>query len=1154
MPRVSVVMPVCNGEGLIGSSLGSVLEQTYKDLEVIIVDDASIDRTAKTVQRLSRSHPRERISLTQLRRRVGTCAARNIACKEAKGDYLAFLDQDDRWIPGKLELQTRYLDQHKECAMVFGDLDAVDSLGYRLDFTACQDSKHSPTWDDILMLHPIYPSGSLVRKETFWEVGGFDSSFTMSGAYGDQELNLRIREESPINFMDRILGSYRWDIERPSRIESFLVNLPTYARVCWDRKDLTPLRSPDLQRRLVRLCQAQYVYYANLLLASCCAQLSDRQLGILVHTRSEFLRIFPDLYSELTDVRPLRLPENVDSPMMRALVAILLLRPDLQRRYPEALDGDLGRLRAWAVASYLSDDYASILSFFDRNRITNSVQSLPSQHFETWLHKPDWNLVNEMVGPEVAIIRDPNNPNTLLAVNPPAFSELKDPVEISIIIPSHNKTAYLMNCLKSVVANTTSFNGQYEVIVVDNGSTESAFQIMHTIPDLRLVKLPHNKGFIEACNAAARKARGKYLVFLNNDTMVTAGWLEALMRAIKADPMIGAVGAKLVYPSGLLQEAGCITWNNGMCHNYGRGDNPNKPEYSYRREVDYCSAACLLLSSELFNRVGRFDRQYSPGYYEDTDLCFNIRKQGKRVIYQPDSVVIHFEGITGGRDTRSGFKRYQRVNHEKFTRKWAAKLKTQPPPGEVLVGRDRRGHQAVLVVERRIPEPNKNSGDNRLDNIIRMLRSNDFQVTLLADDHLRRDPYVAYFQDHGVEMVFDQTLEGLLKARPNFYGIIWLCRVNTAFKHLTQARELCPNAHLVFDMVDLASLREHREATLTHDRSLLAVSEGTRSKELYVARRSDLTIAISEREKFVLLQEDPTLRVEVLPNIHIARRGRKSFKTRKDLLFLGGFEHRPNVDGVLYFLDEIFDKIRARLPHLQLTVVGSDMPDKIRKLNHDGLKIVGYSEDLEPLFDSSRVFVAPIRYGAGTKGKIGLSMSWGLPVVTTSIGAEGMGLEHGRDVLISDDPQEFADHVVELYTNPQLWHRLSRNAQLNVKKRYGPKKVERMLSRILRRLSYGRHEGSREDGSPGLYQELSRTRQELANTKAELESIRRSHIFSILRFLANQVDAIFPEGTTRGRFRKTAIASLSIMRVEGWRNFLRYAKEKIGRGEFTVRS
>jgi len=1153
MPKVSVIMPVCNGERLIRSSLSSVLEQTYKDLEIIIVDDASIDRSVKTVQQFVRSHPRERIRLTQLRRRLGTCAARNIVCKEAQGDYLAFLDQDDRWNPGKLELQTRYLDQHEECAMVFGDLDTRDSSGYRLDFTACQNSKHSPSWDDILMLHPIYPSGSLVRKETFWEVGGFDSSFAMSGAYGDQELNLRIREKSPIIFMDRILGSYRWDIERLSRIESFLVNLPTYARVCWDRKELTPLRSPDLQRSFVRLCQAQYVYYANLLLASCYAQLSDRQLGILAHPRSEFLRIFPDLYSEITDVTPLRLPESVDSPMVRILIAILLLRPDLQRQYPEALHGDLGRLRAWAATSYLVDDHGIMLSFFGRNRNTNYAPSVSSPDLETWLHRPDWDLVNEMVGREVEMIRDPDNPSAAVAAKLPAFPQPKDHVEISIIIPSHNKTTYLMNCLKSVAANTASFGRKYEVIVVDNGSTESAFQIMSTIPNLHVVELEHNRGFIEACNVGAREARGSYLVFLNNDTLVTPGWLDALMHAIKAGPKVGAVGAKLVYPSGRLQEAGCITWKNGMCHNYGRGDDPNKPEYCYRREVDYCSAACLLMSSQLFERVGRFDRQYSPAYYEDTDLCFKIRKQGKRVIYQPNSIVVHFEGLTGGRDTRSGFKRYQRVNQEKFTEKWAAELKTQPSPGEVLMGRDRRGHDAVLVVERRVPEPNKNSGDSRLDSIIQMLQSNNFQVTVLADDQLRRDPYVAYFQDHGVEIVFDQTLERLLKARPDFYGIIWLSRVGTAFEHLTVARTLCPNAKLVFDMVDLASLREGRCATLTHDDSLQAMSKATQSKELYVARRSDLTIAISEREKFLLLQEDPSLQLEVIPNVHNTREARKSFKTREDLLFLGGFEHSPNVDGVLYFLDEIFDEIRAKLPDLHLKVVGSDMPDKIRNLKHDGLKIVGYAENPEHWFDSSRVFVAPIRYGAGIKGKIGLSMASGLPVVTTSMGAEGMGLEHGRNVLISDDPHEFAAYVIELYTNPQLWHRLSINGQLHVKERYGQKKVERMLSRILRRLSYPGYDDHRGEASQDLLQELVRTRQELASTKAELETIRRSHIFSILRFLTKHVDAAFPEGTARGRFRETVIASLSIVRSEGWRNLL-YAKMKTRKGELTVSS
>lgn len=1165
MPAVSVIMPLCNAEHLIKTSLPSALKQTYRDFEIIAIDDASTDRTVQVVQRYARRSKGDKIKLTHLANRVGTCAARNIGCEMAAGDYLAFLDQDDEWVPEKLQLQVDYLSRHPEFAMVLGDLDAIDPSGYGLDFSVSQDSRHPPSWEDILLLYPIYPSSCLLRKEVFWEVGGFNKSFVLSGAYGDQELNLRIRERSPIGFMDETVGYYCWNIERPSRAESFLVNLPIYARICWDRKQDTPLSSLDLQTKFINVCHGQYLYYANLLLGQFYDRLTDHQLSLIAKPRSELFEIFDGLYSRLTGMKQAALPESLDNCMLRLLVAIFLLRPDLQKLYPEALDGNYKRLLEWANnASNLriSDKYQKMLLHFRRDWLAECrPKGSPSRSdFEAWLHTPNWDLVRNLTG-VVDILENPEDHNAVSLSGLPIFPKSSMSPRVSIIIPTYNKTGYLLNCLKSIALNTKSFNGRYEVIVVDNGSTDPTFEVISRIEGIQVVRLDDNKGFVEACNTGANVAQGKYLVFLNNDVIVTPDWLDALMLTIETGPELGAVGAKLVYPSGQLQEAGCIVWSNGMCHNYGRGDNPSRPEYNYRREVDYCSASCLLVRHDLFKRIGGFDRRYSPGYYEDVDLCFSIRKEGKNVIYQPRSVVIHFEGVTAGRDTRFGVKRHQLINREKFVAKWANELKTQRSPEDLLRGRERGALHSVLIVERRVPEPDKNSGDNRLQHVLRMLQSHKWQITLFADDNMAREPYGTSFRDSGIEAIHDQTLGQVLKGRESLYDVIWLVRPDIGYKYIDLIRKTCPNSKVVFDMPDLASLRERRWAELTGDKLLLKRSEDTKRKELYTAERSDLVIAISEREKALMLREDSTLRIEVLPNIHVVRPVEKTFEDRRDLLFLGGFEHAPNVDSLLYFVDAIFSRIRHKLPKVNLIVVGSDMPEKIRNLRRDGVNVVGYVKDPKPYFDSCRVFVAPIRFGAGVKGKIGLSMAFGLPVVTSSIGAEGMGLEHNRDVLISDDPSQFADHVIALYTDKQLWYRLSKNGQKNVRLRYDPKKVERMLSRILRKLSDITYEGFAEDVGliqkeqlDTVHEELVRTRQELANVIAELTAIRGSLIYRALRSLASHIDSAFPEGTWRGEFRKTLTASVRIILDEGWKSFWRQAAEKIRKGEFYIRS
>jgi GT2 family glycosyltransferase/glycosyltransferase involved in cell wall biosynthesis len=609
---------------------------------------------------------------------------------------------------------------------------------------------------------------------------------------------------------------------------------------------------------------------------------------------------------------------------------------------------------------------------------------------------------------------------------------------VSIVIPVFNKIAYTSACLRSLAEHTSAI--PFEVIVVDDGSTDRTIARLADIDGVRVVRNAENLGFVGSCNAGAAIARGELVLFLNNDTRVTAGWLDALVRCLLDAPDAALVGAKLVYPDGRLQEAGGIVFDDGSGWNYGRFEEPDDPRFSFRREADYCSGAAILLRTDLFRRLGGFDVRYAPAYYEDTDLAFTVRAAGGKVYVEPASTVVHFEGVTSGTDTSSGMKRFQPINREKFLDKWKVALARQPKPG-TAIGRaaSHRATKRVLIVDATTPTPDQDSGSLRMVNLMRVLADLGCRTSFLPDNRLWVERYTPALQALGVEALyapFQADPVAFFRERGAEFDAIVLSRHYVAASYVGLARLYAPRAKLIFDTVDLHYLREQRAAALDAKPELARHAATTREQELKLIRESDVTLVVSPAEKALLATDAPGARVDVLSNVHDVFGCRADFASRRDLVFVGGFQHPPNTDAVTWFVREVFPLVRAALPDCRFHVIGSKVPASITALADDRVIVHGYVEDIAPFMDGCRVSVAPLRYGAGVKGKVNMAMSYGLPVVATPVAVEGMHVGDGDNVLVADDAKGFADAIVRVHGDEALWRRLSERGLANVERHF----------------------------------------------------------------------------------------------------------------------
>ncbi|MGD1808130.1 glycosyltransferase [Dapis sp. BLCC M126] len=646
------------------------------------------------------------------------------------------------------------------------------------------------------------------------------------------------------------------------------------------------------------------------------------------------------------------------------------------------------------------------------------------------------------------------------------FPQVENP-EISIIIILYNRAEITLSCLYSLLRNPFQ---SFELILVDNNSTDTTRQLLQQINGAKIILNHQNLHYLLGCNQGSKVAQGNYFLFLNNDAQVLGNSIPSALETIKSSDDIGAVGGKLILPDGTLQEAGSIIWQDGTCLGYGRGNSPTAPEYQFQRTVDYCSAAFLLTQRDLFLQLGGFDEDYQPAYFEETDYCVRLQKLGKKIIYDPNVNILHYEfassSNTGSSEQAIALmeknqKIFQQKQQDWFPSQYPTELKnlifarTQP----------REKPKRILFIDDRIPHPWLGSGYTRSHSILCNLIKLGYFVTLYPGDLRYIEDWSTIYSDipQTVEVMRGYgliMLEDFLRERQGYYDLVFISRPHN-IKHLNSilAKEnILKSAKIIYDAEAIFSIRDYEYKRLNKINFTEIERQTAIQEEIKLAKNSHHIITVSSQEKQQFIEQDYA-DVSLLGHCLSINPTPKTFAERQNLLFVGSIYEKesPNADSILWLTYEIFPLIQKQLDQdIELIIIGNntveEIAQKINILNNPSIKILGKVDDLTPFYNQAKLFVAPTRYAAGIPHKVHEAVAHGLPVVTTSLIAQQLEWKHETELLVGDDKINFAQQCVKLYQDSALWNELRKNAMKRVETECSPKFFSEILKSILKSL------------------------------------------------------------------------------------------------------
>ncbi len=625
---------------------------------------------------------------------------------------------------------------------------------------------------------------------------------------------------------------------------------------------------------------------------------------------------------------------------------------------------------------------------------------------------------------------------------------------VSVVIPVHNQYAFTVSCIHSVIVNTEHV--PYEVILGDDCSTDETVDIGSCVDNMEVVRAEVNGGFIVNCNSCAARARGKYILFLNNDTVVGPDWLRPLVDAAESSERVGVVGSKLLYPDGKLQEAGGIIWNDGTATNYGKGDNPTKPKYNYVKEVDYVSGASLLVRRDIFEQLGGFDTRYVPAYCEDSDLCIAVRNLGYSVLYQPLSTVVHFEGMTHGKKKpQVAVNPLQETNIVKLRDKWSEYLRDNclPPMSDMFHARDRsRGRKTILFLSDHIPSKDMDSGSRMTFTYLNVLSEMGFNVKLTIGDFHYDHNYATPLEQARVEIYYGIENRDYWKKFLRKHGRDFDHAVVVGYScadRFMEYLEKHTRAKIHYFLRNNVIVGLERENGLTEDKHVLLQLAVTKRRNRNYLALADSCICVSDDDVTYFEGWSTGTKFFTIPysrytdDMPLPERR----PSAKDVVFIGYMGFRPNVDAVVWFIREMMPILRDRLPGVCFHVLGGSVPDSVIEMASDDVVIEGHLEDgrIEEVLSSCLLAVAPMRTSAGVMGSVVDCMYYGVPVVSTPVGLEGL------DGLVYPEfstPEEIAGGIVRISADPEYAKALSDSGRDYVLGKMTAEKMESEFRRI----------------------------------------------------------------------------------------------------------
>jgi O-antigen biosynthesis protein len=628
--------------------------------------------------------------------------------------------------------------------------------------------------------------------------------------------------------------------------------------------------------------------------------------------------------------------------------------------------------------------------------------------------------------------------------------------DISVIVVLWNQAHLTLRCLRAL---QNQHGVAIEVILIDNASSDETPALLSRVEGVRVLRRNTNEGFVVGCNWGARAARGRVLLLLNSDAFVRPGAFAAAVTTLDSAPDVGAVGGRLVLPTGRLQEAGSIIWSDGSTAGYGRGLDPSASEAMFRREVDYCSAAFLLTPRALWNRLDGFDEIYSPAYYEEADYCMRLRAAGYRVIYEPAAVADHYE--FGSRTKEYQTAQKTRRNRKIFRDRHAEILRSvHLPPCEtnLLAARGCRTpvRRHLLVIDNEVPLGSLGSGYPRVREMLAAAVAMGWSVTFFPLHHVEIDWSAARREiPWEVEIIAGRGTSGLagfLRERQGHYDLVMVSRpdnmrlVREALHHLP---DVFDGSRLIYDAEALFANREITKAAIDGRTYSVAEAEALIGAEIAVAEGADAIVCVNESEAdtFRTRQSAP---VYVLSHSVEPADVAPSFRERAGFLFIGRLLEReaPNWLGLRWFIRECWPAIRASQPKAVLSVVGHLHPDHA-DLEAPGVRLLGPARDLRPHYDAARVFIAPIRFGAGIPIKILEATAAGLPTAGTRLMAHQLEWNPGIDMIADDGAQELAAASATLHDDAGIWEAMRVAARRRLENAYSAEAFQKGLRDLL---------------------------------------------------------------------------------------------------------